>query len=197
MVVHFQTTEVGHDMHRKGQLLISHPNLKVTNPFNRTVIYIYQDHPQQGTAGLVLNRPGSVTVKEMARESHTMYPDGHTLVHQGGPINPQAITILHSDEWQSTNTVSAGNGLAISSDELMLEKISTGNCPIYWRTFSGMCGWQPGQLEAELKGTFPYVKEQSWLTVQGDCATLFDSDGDEQWQHCLKLSGQKMFDAYF
>jgi len=193
----FLTTEVVRNMTYKGSLLISHPNLQVSNPFSRTVIYIYQDHPKQGTAGIVLNRPAQVTVKEMARESHVMFPDGQTLVHTGGPINPHAITILHSDEWQSSNTVGAGNGLAISSDEVMLEKISSGNTPIYWRTFSGMCGWLPGQLQAELKGTFPYTKEQSWLTVQGDCATLFDSDGDEQWENCLELSGQRMFDAYF
>lgn len=183
-------------MNYQGTVLIAHPNLKIDNPFYRTAIYIYQDHVDQGTAGLVLNRPSRSSVKEMVKDQHIIFPENSSMVHQGGPVNTSAITVLHTDDWASTNTVSAGRGLLISSDELMFEKISTGNQPIYWRAFGGMCGWLPGQLESELKGRFPYRPENSWLTMKANTESIYDYDGENQWKHLMEKCSQHMFDKY-
>ena len=45
---------------RVGKLLIAHPNLPSDNWFNRTVIYVYNESPQQGTLGVTLNVPTNI-----------------------------------------------------------------------------------------------------------------------------------------
>jgi putative AlgH/UPF0301 family transcriptional regulator len=39
-----------------------------------------------------------------------MFPDTEPRIHIGGPVNPSAIILLHTDDWSSTNSASIGNG---------------------------------------------------------------------------------------
>ena len=87
--------------------------------------------------------------------------------------------------------------LAVSSDNLMFEKLSMGDEPMYWRLFGGMCGWAPGQLDAEMKGEWPYRPENSWLIADATDTFIFSQEGDKQWQMAFELSGNQMFDQYW
>ena len=179
-----------------GKCLVAHPNLPSTNWFHNTVIYIYQEHARLGTLGLCLNVPTTASVRALLNTKGIIYPEGISQVHKGGPVNEQAIFLLHSDEWESGNTISAGPGYRLSSDEKMLELLSNGYQPAYWRMFVGICGWGPGQLEAELKGTFPYTKENSWLVCNASDELLFGTDSEKQWTKALEISSSQMFDQY-
>ena len=125
------------------------------------------------------------------------YPFNKHVIYHGGPVTQQALVLLHTDEWRSTNTAPGGSNLAVSSDDVMMQKIAQGNYPVYWRLHGGMCGWAPGQLDAERKGEWPYRTENSWLTAEASDTFIFSGRGEKQWQDAFELSGSQMFDQYW
>ena len=107
---------------RVGKLLIAHPNLPGDNWFHRTVIYIYNDSPQQGTLGITLNVPTNIPFKKLCYDKGIIYPSEYPVVHKGGPVSESSIVILHTDEWNSRNTIPAGPRYRLSSDTEMFSK---------------------------------------------------------------------------
>lgn len=181
-------------MKLKGKLLVAHPLLKGNDFFEKSVILIYE-HSIAGASGLILNKPTEQNIRALVDNEGFNY-QGPDLIHKGGPVNSRAICLLHTDEWQSSNTMYL-KGLSISSDSFMFEKLAMGNEPNSWRMFAGMCGWASGQLEAEIEGKTHYSKLKSWLTIDADESIVFNYDGDKQWNKALELSSQQMINSYF
>lgn len=180
-----------------GKLLIAHPNVKTGNIFHRSVIYIYQHDKKSGTVGVIVNKASRYTIADVANEKGIPFDDTSKHVYHGGPVNTRALVLLHSDDWTSKNTVSAGKKLSVSSDEFMLEKLSLSSQPAYWRLFGGMCAWAPGQLDAELRGEWPYRPENSWLVAESNDSLVYNYQGDKQWQKCFEASSNQLFDQYW
>lgn len=174
--------------YNQGKLLVAHPNIK-DSAFAHSVIYLYQDSVA-GSVGIVLNKPTTWRVHRYLAEKGYNY-DGTEVFYKGGPVNENAVVMLHTDEWYSSNTMQVGNGLAISSDTLMLEKISQGNTPKQWRIFSGIAAWAPKQLDLELRST------NGWQIAEPeDCAIVFDRDGERQWNSAVQLCSKQLIDQY-
>jgi len=174
-------------MHR-GKLLVARPNLK-GSIFSKSVIYVYQD-ASIGINGVVLNKPSDWQIDYIFDyKGFDYYKDD--FVYLGGPVSTQAITLLHTDDFYSSNTVPIGNGISISSDNFMFEKISQNNEPQDWRMFIGICGWYPGQLESEMQ------KDQSWLLTDANPDIIFNYAGEEQWEQAIELCSQNMVDSFF
>ena len=180
-----------------GKILISHPNVPDGNIFHRSVVYLYQDNPSEGSIGLILNKPSKFLVQDAARDKNIILPDLHNKIYHGGPVNQQALVMLHTNNWGSENTMPAGRQLCVSSDNLMFHKLANGDHPAYWRMFGGMAGWAPGQLDAELSGKWPYRAENSWLIAEPTEEFLFMKNGEKQWQRAFELSSNQMFNQYF
>ena len=185
MADRFQT---GARKNYEGKLLVAHPNL--TDFFSRTVIFIYQDDPNQGTLGLVLNKPTRIKVADIVTEKGLGYA-GSEHVYKGGPVNENAVFLLHEDNWYGSNTFQIGNsGLAITSDTVMMEKLSQGNYPTGWRMCTGCAGWRPGQLQQEMTSVY------GWLTCDADCSIVFAKDGERQWNQALQMCANQKIDQY-
>lgn len=180
-----------------GKLLVAHPNLPQSDWFRKTVIYIYSDTEQYGTLGVTLNVETSTTVKKLCYDKGIIYPSEQPLIHKGGPVSEQSILLLHSDDWTSTNTTTAGPGYFLSSDNTMLSRLSMGDQPAYWRLFLGLASWAPGQLDLELNGQFPYTAAHSWLTCDANDDIMFNYDGEEQWKAAVELCSHQMINTYF
>lgn len=180
-----------------GKLLIAHPNVPVGNPFHRAVIYLYQDNTQEGSIGVIINKPSKFSLVEVFKDKGLEYPWSKKFIYHGGPVTQNALVLLHTNDWSSTNTATGGLNLCVSSDNQMFEKLAMGDEPIYWRLFGGMCGWAPGQLQAEMKGSFPYRAENSWLTAEANDTFIFSQQGEKQWQMAFELSSQQLFDQYW
>lgn len=161
-----------------GKLLVSHPTL-AQGIFSHSVVLIYQDNGR-GSLGLVLNKPAKYLVKHLLEDKGIGY-DGLEPVYNGGPMHEQLLTCLHSDDWYCSNTLQIGNGLALSSDIHMLEKIGAGNTPRYWRLFAGVAGWAPGQLDMELSSS------RGWVTVSDVNKEIFDIDPNKAWNKFITL----------
>jgi len=176
-------------MSYKGKLLVAHPNLK-EGIFARSVILIYQDDPQNGTLGLMLNKPTTWKLRTLLEEKNMSY-EGSEYIYKGGPVNENAIIMLHEDNWYCSNTTQVGNGLAMTSDILMMEKLSMQNKPVTWRMFAGMCGWAPSQLIRELSSP------NGWLTCDINDSIVFDKDGERQWNSAVQMCATQKIDSYF
>lgn len=175
-------------MSYKGKLLVAHPNL-TDSLFARSVILIYQDDAT-GTVGLMLNKPTQWRVSQLLEEKNIPY-EGTEHVYKGGPMNEQAVLMLHDDQWYSSNTLQVGRGLAITSDVLMMHKLAMDNAPNRWRMFAGLSGWAPKQLEMELKS------RNGWLTCEADDSIVFDKDGERQWNKAVQMCANQMINHYF
>ena len=79
----------------RGQCLIAAKTLRDGN-FYKTVVLMLE-HTGQGATGLVLNRPSSVRVAH-ALSGHFALPDTEEVVFIGGPVEPNALLILHDAE---------------------------------------------------------------------------------------------------
>lgn len=175
-------------MNLTGKLLIAPPNVK-GNFWQKTVIYITENH-SRGSLGIILNKPSKMTIREFSQQCGVRCEVGGS-VHVGGPVNVKALTMLHSSEWNCSNTLHINNEFSISSSHDLLPRLAMGDFPNKWRLILGLCAWSPDQLENEIKGIPPYDHNFSWLTATPSQDIVFSVDGQEQWTQSIELSGME------
>ncbi len=164
----------------KGQLLLDSGQLG-GSCFQRTVVLICQ-HDAEGAFGLVLNRASPNTVGEMVvadlPESLKEIP-----LYLGGPVQPTALSFLHSDTFIPDATVLPNLSLGHSLDELVdLGESFSETRKV--KMFAGYSGWSPGQLEDEMK-------REAWLTHPASLELVFESDPAKLWKKILRGMGWK------
>jgi putative transcriptional regulator len=162
----------------KGQLLLDSGQLRGSF-FQRTVVLICQ-HDAEGAFGLVLNRTSGTSAGDMIvadlPETLKICP-----LFLGGPVQPSALSFLHSDAFIPDANVLPNLGLGHSLDEL----IEIGESPAPTRKlklFAGYAGWSPGQLEDEMK-------RDAWLTHPASLELVFDTPADQLWRKILHQKG--------
>jgi len=113
-----------------GRLLVATPVLSDPN-FRRTVVLVVEHEAEQGTLGVVLNRPTRVLVDQVL-EPWTDLATSPSVVFSGGPVAPNSALAL---------------ALVPGTDE-----------PVGWHPLdAGYAGWGAGQLEAEISEGAWYV----------------------------------------
>ncbi|HVM48322.1 MAG TPA: YqgE/AlgH family protein [Candidatus Acidoferrum sp.] len=164
----------------KGQLLLDSGQLRGSF-FQRTVVLICQ-HDAEGAFGLVLNRQtgnkvGEVIVADLP-DLLKDYP-----LFLGGPVQPSALSYLHSDAFLADANVMANLSLGHSLDDLV--ELGESFAPTRKvKLFAGYAGWSPGQLEDEMK-------RKAWLTHPASLELVFDTDPEQMWQSILRRKGWK------
>ena len=171
-----------------GRLLVATPLLGDPN-FRRTVILIVEDEPEEGTLGVVLNRPTEVQVGQVL-ESWTELVTGPSVVFKGGPVSPNsalALALARGDDeplgWRSLDGSNLTARIGLVDLEAPPELLAGGITSL--RVFAGYAGWGPGQLEGELAHGF-------WFTTPQDAKLLFDEDRDEVWDDAMKRRTQDL-----
>lgn len=164
----------------KGQLLLDSGKLRGSF-FQRTVVLICQ-HDDEGAFGLVLNRATGSKVGEMVVAD---LPDAlkECPLYLGGPVQPTALSFLHSDAFIPDANVLPNLSLSHSLDALM-ELGESFSATRKIRMFAGYAGWSPGQLEDELK-------RDAWLTHPASLELVFETDPGQLWQTVLHKMGWK------
>lgn len=171
-----------------GTLLIAPPKLK-NNFWYKSVIFLTEDH-QNGSMGLILNKRSQMSVSDFTEQlGPRLNIPG--FIYLGGPVNIKALTMLHSSEWECSNTMQVNKHFAISSAEDLLVRLADGDAPRQFRLFLGLCGWAPKQLMEELKGTPPRDHSFSWLTSSADYEIVFENDLRDQWHQAVERSGNE------
>lgn len=177
-----------------GKLLIAPPSVK-GNFFQKTVILLTEDHAN-GSVGVVLNKPSTISLKEFARQNSVML-DIPGYAHVGGPVNVKALTMLHTNDWRCANTLRINDQFSLSSSPEILTSMAMGNIPKQWRIFVGLCGWSKGQLQNEMDGIPPNSKDYSWLTASADPDVVFSHNGQTQWTESIERSGSEFAQKFF
>jgi putative transcriptional regulator len=147
--------------------------------FQRTVVLICQ-HNAEGAFGLVLNRALGKTVGEMIVAD---LPDllKESPLFLGGPVQPSALSFLHTDSFIPDADVLPNLALGHSLDDLL--EIGGGFSPTKKvRLFAGYAGWSAGQLESEMK-------RKSWLTHPASVQLVFEIPPEQLWQKVLHDKG--------
>lgn len=162
----------------KGQLLLDSGELQGSF-FQRTVLLICQ-HDAEGAFGLVLNRgTGSKAGEMIAADLPDVLKEQPLFV--GGPVQPSALSFLHSDSFLPEATVLPNLSLGHSLDSLV--EIGESFSPTKKvKLFAGYAGWSPGQLESELQ-------RKAWLTHPASLDLIFDTPPDKLWQMVLRSKG--------
>lgn len=176
-----------------GSLLVAHPLMK-PNLFSKSVVVIIESHTRT-YRGLIVNKKSPYSVNEVLEDCSTSYV-GQSPLYKGGPMNPSALIMLHSNEWYSSNTMQIGKDLAISSDQVMVDKLSVDNSPYYYKIIAGVSQWSETQLKNELTNTKDH--QPYWLILDKyDPELLFDQEIDSIWDTAIDYYSQNMFDQYF
>jgi len=164
----------------KGQLILDNGKLRGSF-FHRSVILICQ-HDSEGAFGLVLNHATSNKVGEavVANLPDTLKKEPLFL---GGPVQPQALSFLHNDNYLPEANVLTNLSLGHSLDSLV--ELSESFSPTQkLKIFAGYAGWSPGQLEDEMK-------RDTWMVHPASVDLVFHPNPTQLWPLILKDKGWK------
>ncbi|MCA9112826.1 MAG: YqgE/AlgH family protein, partial [Planctomycetaceae bacterium] len=97
----------------RGHFLIAGPRLRDTN-FFKSVVLIFE-HNDEGAMGVVINRPSSICVAH-ALGAHFKLPQTDDVVYVGGPVEPNALFIVHGTDELSEGETPILPGLYIGTN---------------------------------------------------------------------------------
>ncbi|AKH82658.1 hypothetical protein AA958_10945 [Streptomyces sp. CNQ-509] len=166
-----------------GRLLVATPALTDPN-FTRTVVLLL-DHDDEGSLGVVLNRPTPVGVGDVLRDWADLAGDPG-VVFQGGPVSLDSalgLAVVPGDKggvpggegplgWRR---VHGAIGLVDldAPPELLAAELGT------LRIFAGYAGWGPGQLEEELD-------DGAWYVVESEPGDVSSPAPEGLWRAVLR-----------
>lgn len=163
----------------RGQFLIAGSRLRDSNFYKSVVLML--EHNESGSMGLVINRPMDITVSS-ALSRHFDIPDSDHFLFCGGPVEPNALLILHnSQEYdQEHSPVVPGIYVGTSPDvfDKVVDSADDPDSSFSFRVFSGYSGWGAGQLESE-------ISRGDWHSMPADPQFVFRVDPYEIWEDVL------------
>ena len=164
----------------KGKILISEPFLQDFN-FKRSIVLLCE-HNEEGTVGFILNKPTQLKLSQLIED----FPDFNAPVYFGGPVQINTLQFIHraGDIIEGTTEISEGLYWGGSFEVLKILIETNQVSPSDFRFFIGYSGWNPGQLEEEMKIS-------SWIVTSVSLENLFSDEPDKLWGDILKKMGKK------
>lgn len=145
--------------------------------FGRSVIYLVA-HDAGGTMGLIVNRPGDISLSEAVPDIGNRQARAHRL-HFGGPVGLRTIFMLRRGEAAIEGTAHIADDVYIGSDRrAILDALAASKADGNLRFFIGYSGWAAGQLDAELE-------RGSWHVVAAEAAAIFSRQTDTLWERLI------------
>ena len=114
--------------------------------FARSVVFIVRDDDEEGTFGLVLNRPMDLSVAQACGDQVDAAKNVEIAINQGGPC-PGPLTALHASTQVGGEEVMPG--VLFSADREQIESLMWHNVSPA-KYMAGYAGWAPKQLDAEI-----------------------------------------------
>lgn len=161
----------------KGKILIAEPFLQGYH-FSRSIILL-TEHDDEGSMGLVLNKPLDVTLDKVIQQ-YDVKPYHLTC---GGPVSPDKLFFIHTFE-NIPGAMKIIPGLYFGGDFDIIRTLIDNNLPGKIRFFIGYSGWSPGQLTSE-------IEQNSWLVFEASIDKILLFSNDEFWKSTVKEMGEK------
>ena len=168
---------------KPGSLLISQPFLGDPN-FERTVVIICRDEPDEGSFGLVLNRATELTLGDVLElPLGDISPAAPLPLHVGGPVQPNTLHYLHQRA-DLPDATHLGDGTYWGGDfEVLLGLVQSGEVSADdLRLYAGYSGWGAGQLAGE-------IEQKTWIVHPPAAGKVFTLTTDAFWQAILREKG--------
>ncbi|HTV49542.1 MAG TPA: YqgE/AlgH family protein [Steroidobacteraceae bacterium] len=167
-----------------NHLLIAMPALADPN-FAHSVTLICEHDAKNGALGIVLNKPLPMKLSDVLSQMDLEPRDAQIAaqpVLRGGPVHTDRGFVLHrpGGEWDSTIKVSQLIQVTTSKD--VLAAMARGEGPSDAFIALGYAGWDPGQLERE-------IRENAFLPVPADERVVYQMPFEQRWEGCWRLLG--------
>jgi putative transcriptional regulator len=177
-----------------GRLLVATPQLEDPN-FRRSVVLLVEHDADEGTLGVVLNRPTEVPVDQVLPPWGELVT-GPNVVFQGGPVALDSALALArvpgTDPplgWRALDGVTEVGRVGLVDLDAPPNLLAADLLQL--RVFAGYAGWSAGQLRAE-------IEEGAWYLVTGEAGDVFAGDPERLWQRVLRRQpGELAFVATF
>lgn len=153
-------------MNYTNKLLASQPTSR-SEFFKESVILVIEDSPKTGTWGLQLNKQTDTLKVNTVVSEIGVHIDTDKNCFIGGPVEPNALHIVHSSDCIMSNTIPINDNLNVTSNQSLFEELQRSRGPSDWIITLGMCTWAPHQLAGEMSGEHPWTPQHKWLVT--DC----------------------------
>jgi putative transcriptional regulator len=163
-----------------GHILVSQPSL--TDRFFSKSVVMLAEHGDEGSFGFIVNKPANIKLSKVTGDFGTFDTD----LYLGGPVHVNNLFYVHSkgnlikDSLKIIDGVFWGGNLneirkLISSGEITDKDI---------RFYAGYSGWEPKQLDREMK-------EKSWIVLDGLNQYVFGSRPTNLWKKIVLTLGEE------
>jgi putative transcriptional regulator len=161
---------------RVGSVIISKPFWQ-DESYKRSVILLLE-HDSNGSAGLILNKPSTLSINDALPELNILYP-----LYFGGPSEIKTVSYIHNNP-KLPEAIHIGNEIFWGGDyDSLVDLVSEHKFDIRHIKFcAGFVHWIPGQLESE-------VSEDKWWIDEINPQELFSTPADDLWAYKLISSG--------
>tara|TARA_B110000977_G_scaffold199754_1_gene288094 strand:+ start:1142 stop:1705 length:564 start_codon:yes stop_codon:yes gene_type:complete len=167
----------------KNHFLVAMPGL--TDPtFAGALIYLCEHSIEEGSMGLVVNKPLAITwanVFQKLMKSDFKGSDEPVLI--GGPVEVERGFVLHTNSaqrWESSMRITKDLLMTTSTD--VIAALGQGDGPDKALICLGYAGWEPGQLEEE-------IANNAWLSLPSDLDILFNTPMEDRAVAAAKSIG--------
>lgn len=154
-----------------GTILISTDLLNDTS-FERVAVVI-TEYNDQGAIGYVFNQPFPRNFNELEEFKYSV----PVPLYAGGPVQTDKLYFMHCrpDLIEGSDPV-AGDVCMNGDFKKAVQMFNNGTLSIHEvRLFIGYCGWNAGELEAE-------IEEGSWQVTNAPIDLVFAASVTELWQ---------------
>lgn len=162
---------------KQGIILISEPTLN--DFYFRQSVVLLAEHNDDGTFGVIINKPIQVTLDEVIDEFKGYdYP-----VYLGGPVKTDSLFFIHTLP-QIAESMKIMDGLYWGGNirEIITLMESRKLTKQDIRFYLGYSGWTPRQLDRE-------IHEKSWVLSHATVDEIINPHPENQWSDYLKNMG--------
>ncbi len=153
-----------------GTILISSPNLEDPN-FDKVVIAVCE-YNTKGALGFVINHPYTRSFNELVEfRNCKTFP-----LYEGGPVENDSLYFIHRRPDIIEDCSLIANGIYLGGN--FKQAVAHMNTAVHpeedIKLFIGYCGWDPGQLEAE-------IAEGSWIIKDASLSFALEKNVHFLW----------------
>ncbi len=165
----------------RGTFLVAAPQLLDPNFMHAVVLLC--DHGPDGSYGLIVNRPGRLTVRDLQSDAPLLDQRDDRL-WLGGPIQLETLQVLHRLGPGIPGALHVIDDVHLGGDPAVLHAAlgQRHESRELVRFVLGYSGWGAGQLEAE-------IAEGTWVVCDADEASVFDARPESVWRRVLRGLG--------
>lgn len=156
--------------------------------YEKTLIFICEHH-EQGSVGLICNRPTSFTLDYICEQLNV---DSSASTHKdmpllfGGPLQPERGFVLHEPKgnWRSSLVIDEKHVTLTTSNDI-IKALATNKGPEKVMIALGYSGWEPTKLEEE-------IRDDLWLVAPFYPELLYEVPFAKRWHQAGLMLGVDM-----